>query len=663
MASRTVSVELQAKVAGYITPVEASEKATKGLKDEIVDMGVESKREFDKMEKSAVTLAVAIKETGHETDAAGTQMKETAVDAGFLASELKKARTAALEAAAAFTVTGERADLLRYKQAARYVSDLERLAKQVSGAGGAAEGVGQSTGQAVSKGFDAALKGPKGLWQVMGSILTNPIGLLATLAVVALVGAEIGGALGGAIIAGLGVSGIGAGVAAALGDPSVKQATGGLKATLHEIAIDVRNDFAGPTSDAVRILRDEFNHLRPSINATASELAPMTALLAKGAASGLDIFWGHLSKALLNSKPLIEWTARELPKLADDVGGLLEEMSKHTDEAEFALDALFGILKVGIGVLKVFTVVGAGVIDVLQGMEHAAAHIPVLGDAFDKAGKHGQLLKLATDEVAGSAEQLAKREQELAAAVDANTAAFERSIREMLAADNAAIEYQQSIDDLTQSVHENGVTLDITTQKGRNNKRMLDQLVGSIEATYEENIKLGKGTHEANLAFLAQEGALQRQLKALGFSKAAIDDYIGRLEALRYAAIAANNAINDTGVGYTHHDSYATGGYRHAAAGMFVPPSNPGTLIGEPQTAGEWLIPQAGISHARAGMLLAGAARPWGMTVGASGGGPSTLQLAATFVLPSGEVSHRQLITYALNTGRQPADLFPASSR
>jgi hypothetical protein len=56
-------------------------------------------------------------------------------------------------------------------------------------------------------------------------------------------------------------------------------------------------------------------------------------------------------------------------------------------------------------------------------------------------------------------------------------------------------------------------------------------------------------------------------------------------------------------------------------------------------------------------------------TVGGGGGagggpgGPSSLQLAATFVLPSGEVVHKQLITYSLNTGRTPAQLFPDSSR
>jgi hypothetical protein len=674
MAQRTVSVEMQAKVGQYVAAVKEAEAATGKLDNRLDEIGQHDK-DFAEMEKSAAGLAIAMKEPAlaagelaDKVDVVGTQMKETAVDARFLADELKKARTAALEAAAAFAITGDKAQLLEFRKQTNYANQLARVGKALTAD---ATNAGAQVGQAVTKGFESSVSGAAGIGQKLAGVLTNPVGLVLALGAAALVGAEVGGALGGAIVAGLGVGGVGAGVAAALGDPSVKRATEGLKDTLHEIAADVRNDFAGPTSDAVRILRDEFNHLRPSINATASELAPLTTELAAGAASGMDIFWEHLSKALINSKPLIEWTARELPKLADDTGSLLETMSEHADEAEFALDALFGMLKIGLGTLEVFTKVGAGVIDVLQGMEHAAAKVPGLGDIFGDVGKHGKFYKMAADEIAGSTEWMAKQQEYLTAALDANTAAFERSIRQMLDADNAAINYQQNIDDLTESVKQNGRSLDINTQAGRNNKRTLDQLVGSIEANYEENIKLGKGTHEANLTFLAQEGALQRQMKALGFSKQAIDDYIGRLDALRYAAISANNAINDTGLGHSHHDSYAEGGFRHAAAGMFIPPSDPGTtLVGEPQTGGEWLIPATGIGQSRAYDLISGAARGYGLDVGrrwrggaGSAGGPSTLQLEATFVLPSGETVHKQLITYALNTGRTPSALFPTSSR
>jgi hypothetical protein len=358
--------------------------------------------------------------------------------------------------------------------------------------------------------------------------------------------------------------------------------------------------------------------LAPGIQSTMDELAPLTVDLAHGLADGIDVFAGHLEKALVNSKPLIEWTASELPKLLDDVGGLLEEMSQHTQEAEFALDSLFGALKVGIKTLEVFTEVGAAAIKVPEFLATGVHNITGLGRAYDG-------LSHSLRESAGSAEVVTTDQANLRRALDATTHAFEDQINQMLAADNTAIDYQQNIDNLTESVHKNGRSFDINTQKGRDNKRVLDQLVGSIEQTYESNIAAGMGADKASLAFLAQEGALKKQMEALHLSKSVIDDYISKLDAMRYAAIAANNAINDTGVGHTHHDSYPSG---HAASGAFLPSSNPGTILAaEPSTGrGEWLIPEAGISLPRARDLLQGAASAHGLTVGPAGGGGGTDQ-------------------------------------
>jgi len=580
---------------------------------------------------------------GKEADKAGDELKGAAVDANFLAEELRKARRDALELKAALRAGGDQTVLDEYKKKTRELAELEKVAKAVGlggdGVVGQGSQVGAKTGQAIVKGVKSTAGGPSGIWEAVGSVLTNPVGLAATVAAAVLIGGEIGGVIGGAVTAGIGIGGIGAGVAASLNDPKVKAAEQGLKASFTDLAAGIGDDFATSTSSALHILRAELDHLHPSIRSTLKELAPMTTVLAQGAATGMDVFWQHLSKALLNSKPLIEWTAREIPKLADQVGGLIEAMSEHTDEAEFALDSLFGIIKFGIGALEAFTTVGAATIGVIEKIQEAGSKIPVVGDALSRA--HGQLDTMATSSAyaAKTAEQLAEEQKALATALDAATAAFERQISDMLAADNVAINYQQAIDDLTASVHENGRSLDINTQQGRNNKRTLDQLIGTIEATYEANLKSGMGAQKASLAFLAQEGALQRQMKALGFSKDEIDKYIKALEAMRLAAISANNAINDTGLGHTHHDSYAQGGYRRAAAaGMFVPPSSPGTtLIGEPQTGGEWLIPARGISRDRAAGLIRGAARGYGLDVGQAGRA-TPVAMAAPAPTMSGEV-------------------------
>jgi len=58
----------------------------------------------------------------------------------------------------------------------------------------------------------------------------------------------------------------------------------------------------------------------------------------------------------------------------------------------------------------------------------------------------------------------------------------------------------------------------------------------------------------------------------------------------------------------------------------------------------------------------------YGMTVvprgaAGSGGGATMLMQPLTIALPSGEPLVRTIITYALDTGRSPAQLFPAAAR
>jgi ABC-type transporter Mla subunit MlaD len=126
MGTRTVSVDLQLKAAGFVAGAKESEKSVHSLNDELDDVAKHG-RDFDAAVADTDKLTVAVKESSHEVDGLGTQMKETGVDARFLAGELSKARDRALELAAAFTLTGDKADLAAYKKETRYVSDLERL--------------------------------------------------------------------------------------------------------------------------------------------------------------------------------------------------------------------------------------------------------------------------------------------------------------------------------------------------------------------------------------------------------------------------------------------------------------------------------------------------------------------------------------------------------
>jgi hypothetical protein len=607
---------------------------------------------------------------GREADKAGEEMKGAAVDARFLGDELQKARREALELRAALAAGGDQTALDEYKKKTRELAELERAAKAVGLKGegllGQGEQVGAGLGQSVAKGMASSLSGAGGIGEVLLGVVTNPVGFAAALGAAALVGGEIGGVIGGAVTAGIGIGGIGAGVAASLNDPQVKAAEQGLKASFAGLAAGIGQDFAGPTTDAIHILRAEVDHLRPSIRSTLGELAPMTSVLAQGAASGMDVFWEHLSKALINSKPLIQWTADELPKVLDDVGGLLEEMSQHTDEAEFALDSFFGIIKAGIWVLEGFTKVGAVTVGAIDKVREAASKIPGVGSVFSAA--HGQLDTLGDtvkDETIPVFEQLSMQLQATAVTADDLAAQMtDKVVGGLLAADHAVLSLAEAQTRLTSTLKENGRAFDIHTAAGQANREAILRSVEANLAGYDSMIKSGYSAQQAAAAYDQNTAALEDQLRKAHFTTKQIEELIGKYRKVpdhvdtEIAAHGLADAIDRLGFllaklnhldgstfgfylhGYTevdpiagHHD-YAQGGHwqgRAAAAGMFLPPSNPGTILaGEPQTGGEYLIPARGISRGRAAGLLSGAARGYGLDVvgGGSGGAASSAPAA-----------------------------------
>ncbi len=75
-----------------------------------------------------------------------------------------------------------------------------------------------------------------------------------------------------------------------------------------------------------------------------------------------------------------------------------------------------------------------------------------------------------------------------------------------LAISNASIAVEQAVDDLTRSLEENGTTFDITTQKGRDNQRQVNSLIGSIR----EEIAVGGINNERKQQLLNHLDLLAR---------------------------------------------------------------------------------------------------------------------------------------------------------
>lgn len=648
MANRSVSAELQLKAAQFKAEARESAKAVAGINDELAEVATH-KAGFDEMERETAKLAVTAAEAAKQTDKLGDQSREAAADAHFLSTELAKTRREVEELGLAYALLGKEDDLKSLKKKTSDLRELESVSKQVSDqvakslAQGGEDGV-QAIASSVEGGASSggAVAGSLAMW---GPLL---------LPVVAVVGAGLGGVLGGAIVAGVGTAGVGAGIAAAFTDQRVRVAArDAFTPVFAGIIADARDAFAAPTVAGLHEVAGAFEALRPKLRGVEAELAPLTNQLAHGIAEGVDRFGDHLTRALVDAKPLIEWAANEIPVVLDEIGGLLENLAEHADEERFALNVFFGAVKVGITVLEGLADAGSAIITPFEKLHDLVlgapkAHKDAAGATKENAAAVGELARTVVAAVP-SLDDLNKQLDQTAATADTLAGKMvDKVFGALLDADGATLHLAESQTRLSESFAQNGKSIDLHTAKGQANREAIRTVVQQNIESYDWMIKSGQGADVAAAAYDKNTAALERQLHKLGLTPAAIDEVIGKYRQVpdkvdtNIAIKGLTDAINDlndlirmlnglpplktvtihtkyvtTGVAVGVNGARATGGQLpHAAMGAFFPPTDPGIVIAEPQTHGEWMIPQAGISQQRAYDLGSAAMAPHGLAVG-----------------------------------------------
>ncbi len=121
-----------------------------------------------------------------------------------------------------------------------------------------------------------------------------------------------------------------------------------------------------------------------------------------------------------------------------------------------------------------------------------------IGQAFgwigDKIGLTSDGASDAVDGVGSAMEETSERTTGLVAQVEALTAGFETLIEPVLGARDAQRAFQEAIDKASDAATENGRTLDISTEAGRNNEQALDDLAQATWDMVEAAIENG-ATH------------------------------------------------------------------------------------------------------------------------------------------------------------------------
>ena len=94
---------------------------------------------------------------------------------------------------------------------------------------------------------------------------------------------------------------------------------------------------------------------------------------------------------------------------------------------------------------------------------------------------------------------------------------------------SAARDFEAAIDDLTASLADNGKTLDISTEAGRNNEAAIDRVASATMRSAEETRKQTGSQAAANDVINKGRDALLKQLEAFGITGQKAQDYVNKL--------------------------------------------------------------------------------------------------------------------------------------
>ncbi len=507
----------------------------------------DAKHDAEQFDRELAKNALAVKALAHEYQAADVEARKDIkkrIDAERSAgNELRKIRS---------ELIGDTERDSRAATAALAVATKEwnRLAGQAEREAGLAfSKAGKHTGDSFSTGFSGVVeRGVAGgavdsantfASAFQGSLLKNPviIGIGASLA--ALLTIPIGAAIGGLTLAGAAIGGAAAaGLAGSKADHSGQVAAGG-----KDLVASINAQFLKGGESAVEPLLKGIGELKKAVDnlhldAIIRDAAKFIQPLAAGAGKFADYLSEGADILVRNAGPVVDAVADELPTIgkafkefASDIAGgseggaqALRDFIEAVANIIIGIGKFIGFAENAYGAIKKF---GDGFTDFV---DKFAAFSPALGSAALLLGVFGQNAE-KTDAVAvrlgDSNEDLASSFDDLHTQMSKVTLDFQNLVTKQIDAREAAIAYEQGIDDLKSAMDAHSHSVDINTEAGRKNVSAADDMIKKAQEHRQALLDEGKSLAEADAAYDSDIARLKAMLKVLGFNNAEIDTMIG----------------------------------------------------------------------------------------------------------------------------------------
>jgi len=480
---------------------------------------------------AAASTKAAAKGVGDEWTKAGKASAKASDDASKgmagLSAQLNRSKRELADLEAAFHKTGDTDFLDLIKIQSQEVKNLSGWHKRLGGdveesADDQVRGFGR-----ISAKWGALSAGIQANGSTLTKALTNPfvLGGAAAAATIGIAGAA------GAALAGFGVGLIGVGAIALRESARIKASARSVADTFKTMSAEAAAPLEDDLVDALQKLEGTADRAGPSLKRMFSSVQPAVGALA----GGIDGLVSHslpgLEDAAEGANDVLVDLGGELPELGDSISGLGSAMGESAEGGGKALIATLEGLEFSIGAVAKLMEGSAKAFDLWTEAN------PLLADALGVSDEAMKKQAESADKAGASSRQLAADEEEVAAKAKEQAEALEGAIAAMtdlgevaLRARDVERNYQEAVDDATESVKKNGKTLDAGTAAGRRNQSALDGIAAATLRKVGMDARAGASGNSLNGTMSRGRQAFISAATAMGLSAAkarALADALG----------------------------------------------------------------------------------------------------------------------------------------
>lgn len=480
--------------------IDKTTASTKKLADESEKTEKKVKSEFEKMTGASDDAAKRFEANFAKSKTAGEAFDKTIRDL--------HARSKVL--ADLYSKTGDNKFFTRMKQAE---SDAKKLTSAAKDLGGALE-------KDVTKGASDA----GGALSDLGPIIGGLAAVFSPL---------IGGALSGAILGGMGLGGIAAGIVGQLHSPQVEGSLAQFGADMKSQFTDATSAFAPVLESTLGALDKNLGPFWSSVKAGFTELAPYLKIVGDGFARFLNEFGPGIEAAFKGSEPVLTAIAAALPSLGQSLTFFFQQLEAGGTGAAESIGVIFQAIEeaiAGTGILlrglsDAMSWVFNLMIKIVSGLGRlpGGEKFKMIADNMRKFRDEVTSAKPAMDGLQGSIDVTNDAIQKQTEEVNALNSAWSSATDAFLTYDNAQLKAIKESQAFSKALKDNGRDWDMTHTKGQANWEALLKNIQAQKDLYDSDVKIHGVTKDNTEAYQKAIDKLLAQAQAAGLSKDQID--------------------------------------------------------------------------------------------------------------------------------------------